>query len=385
MQTTAKRLIACLLCLIVLLGVVPAPVQALAEALPDDSELTVTNLGIQHETEFGGTYLKISVEDFNALGFAFGDSLDITFSNGYTVEGIPYYNGYYTQIGEPLLVGYPGYRYVDFCINSGGDSFLLGGLTEQDLATVTLAEPGKYLSIQQARDIHYQDDRSQYASDVVFANFRAVTVGDIREGMLYRSASPCDNRHNRAAYVDTLMGRAGVQTIIDLADNREKIAGYIRQSDFNSPSFLKLYEQGGVIPLAMTMNFTSDDFKAKLIDGLTAMADAPGPYLVHCTEGKDRTGFVCMVLEALGGADYQAILDDYMITYDNYYGITEQSDPERYQVIAEQMAAPMLRTFAGETDDLASVDMTAAVTRYLEDCGMSAQKIETLRARLTGE
>jgi len=51
------------------------------------------------------------------------------------------------------------------------------------------------------------------------------------------------------------------------------------------------------------------------------MASADGPYLVHCLEGKDRTGFVCIVLEALMSATYQEIVDDYMLTYNNYYHI----------------------------------------------------------------
>jgi len=45
-----------------------------------------------------------------------------------------------------------------------------------------------------------------------------------------------------------------------------------------------------------------------------------GPYLIHCTEGKDRAGFVSAVLEALMGADLQEIVADYMKSYENYYG-----------------------------------------------------------------
>ena len=49
-----------------------------------------------------------------------------------------------------------------------------------------------------------------------------------------------------------------------------------------------------------------------------------GPVYIHCTAGKDRTGFVCMALEALAGASYQQIGDDYIITYDNYCTIRER-------------------------------------------------------------
>lgn len=46
-----------------------------------------------------------------------------------------------------------------------------------------------------------------------------------------------------------------MQTIINLADNEEKIANCMQKSDFQSPNFLKLYEQGSVIPLAMNIRF----------------------------------------------------------------------------------------------------------------------------------
>ena len=42
-----------------------------------------------------------------------------------------------------------------------------------------------------------------------------------KNGIVYRSASPCDNQHNRAGYVDQLMENAGVQFILNLADPYE--------------------------------------------------------------------------------------------------------------------------------------------------------------------
>ena len=47
------------------------------------------------------------------------------------------------------------------------------------------------------------------------------------------------------------------------------------------------------------------------------MTGQEGPCYIHCTEGKDRTGFVCLLLEALCGANYGELRDDYMTTYAN--------------------------------------------------------------------
>ena len=82
-------------------------------------ELTTGALAATHETKFGGVYLDITIEDFNKMGFEFGDSVDVTFSNGYKLTDIPYYNGYYTKTGEALISGYPGYPHIDVCVNNG--------------------------------------------------------------------------------------------------------------------------------------------------------------------------------------------------------------------------------------------------------------------------
>lgn len=370
----------CLMAVQVLFGVVPVLAEDGGAAMPE-----VSGLGVIHETEFGGIYLTMSIEELNAQGFEFGDSVSVTFSNGYTLEDIPYYNGYYTRNGEPLLIGYPGYDYVKVHINNGDDLWLIAGVDEKTTARITVKESGKYLNTQEARDLHYKDERSAYESDVVFANFRNFHVGNLKEGLLYRSASPCDNQHNRAAFTDALIADAGVRFILNLADTDEKMKGYIAKEDFNSPYFLSLYQEGKVYPLAMNMSFASEEFRAKAADGLRAMLENDGPYLIHCTEGKDRTGFMCMLVEALCGASYEEIVDDYMITYRNYYGITKESDPEKYETIVQELLEPMIRSLMdGNPDaDPRTVDLSEQASSFLKRAGMSEDEITRLTEKLT--
>ena len=66
---------------------------------------------------------------------------------------------------------------------------------------------------------------------------------------------------------------------------------------------------------------------------LLEMSGKEGPYLIHCMEGKDRTGFVCSLILALAGADREEIREDYMVTYANYYGITKEKTPEKYDAV----------------------------------------------------
>ncbi len=366
-------------------------------ALAGCGKLAVKDLGIEHEPEFGGVYIKITIDDFNAKGFKFGDSVNVRFSNGYELKDIPYYNGYYVDAGQPLLIGYPGYDYIKAAVNYGADLWdeaELQGIQKVDLwkeavldakdkATVTLNQAGKYADIQNALDISYSDDRSKFTTDEEFANFRSIKMGGIRDGILYRSASPCDNQHRRATYVNTLIEKAGVKTILDLADSEEKIKRYISDPSFSCDYFLSVYNDGGVIPLAMNMNYFSEEFRAKVANGFAAMAEKDGPYLIHCTEGKDRTGFVCMLIEALAGAKYQEIIDDYMITYDNYYKITQEKDPQRYKTIMEKNIVGMIRSIVGDDKaDITKADLSGYAKNYLKNGGMSDAQIDRLLEKL---
>ena len=364
----------------------------------EESNPSIADYPIEHEMEYGGVYIKIAIDDFNALGFSFGDSIDLTFDNGRKLEDIPYYNGYYVDAGEPLLIGYPGYEYIKATINYGQDlwdEFSLkvpanveglwkkAVLEEHNTATITLHEKGKYLPIQEASDIHYFDERERYDSDAMFANFRSMNLGKLKRDVIYRSASPCDNQYNRAPYVDALIREAGVKTILDLADNEVKIEKYIARDDFASPYFLSLYDSDQVIPIALNMNYLSDDFGMKIVQGFNLMAEKEGPYLIHCTEGKDRTGFVAMLIEALAKASYEEIEADYMKTYANYYRIDKSNDKEKYQIILERNLDGMIAFMVNDAGiDFKNCDLSIYAENYLQRCGMSEEQIQTLKERL---
>ena len=364
----------------------------------DNESLELLNRGTMSESKFGGIYIDITIDDFNELGFKYGDSIDIYFSNDYEIKDLPYYNGYYTDTGYPLLVAYPGYPYIKACINNGDDLYQIAGLADGDTADIKLSQRGKYLDIQEALDIHYTDIQGDIP-DNVFGNFRSVNVGNLKTDILYRSASPVDNQHNRAAVVDRLINNK-VNTIINLSDNDSELEEHLNSSDFNSPYAKTLYERNSIIALSMNMNFKSlnneeDDvpnlfrdfkdavFTNKLIQGLNFITENDGPYLVHCVEGKDRTGFVCMVIEAIAGASYDEIINDYMITYDNYYGINLNDEPSKYNIIKEKNIEEMLRTIINDDSvDIKTANYGEYCTNYLLSKGMEADKINLLKQKL---
>ena len=350
--------------------------------------LSLENQPVSCDTSFGGVYINITIDDFNKLGFTYGDSVDVAFSNGYELKDIPYYNGYYVNVGNPVLVAYPGYPYIEAAINYGDPLWDTANLAEGDTATVTLTEAGKYRDVQEAFDITYTSERSDYASDEQFANFRALSGGKMKEGIAYRSASPVDNEYNRAAYVEALMKQVGVKFVLELSDSAEEVAEFVAASvdqGVDVSYFTNLLDTDCVALLNLSASYPSEKFAQTLAGGLVKMSQHDGPYLIHCIEGKDRTGFVCALLEALCGATYDEMLADYMITFDNYYGINKESDPSKYEAIAHLNLDGMLRFLAGadENADLTTIDYTDHARDYLRYGGMTDGQIDALIAKLT--
>ena len=353
-------------------------------AMPD--VITTGQIGVIYNDEFKNTYIDLTIDEFNELGFAFGDSIDIAFDNGKTYTDVPYYSGYYVPVGELLACGYPGYPHVVIARNYGNSTWEEFELNDDSKVCITMNQKGKYLANQELFDLKYSDDRNDFDSDIVFANFREIKGGNIREGMFYRSASPCDNTHNRAVYANDLAEEYNIKVVLNLADNEEKYGKYIEANDFASDYYNDLYENGGVLLLAMDANYRSDEFAGKVANGLYETSKMDGAVLVHCLEGKDRTGFVCALMLALSDASAQEIIDDYMITYDNYYGVTEETSPEKYEAILGNVYDFFYcMCDADKGTDVYSLDLKAGAESYLKKGGLTDEEIADIETYLTGK
>jgi hypothetical protein len=279
--------------------------------------------------------------------------------------------------------GYFGKNYLGISINYGDSLWDIAGLSEGDTATITLCEKKKYLDNEECCNLSYGNDRAEYDSDEEFANFRSVSAGELEENTIFRSASPANNRYKRAACVDDLIESAEVKYVLDLADNKNEVKEYMSKDDYDSPYFTSLFENDKVKLLDMNNNYTSDTYRDNVISGLRAMIDHKGPFLIHCTEGKDRTGFFLAILEGVADASYDEIVDDYMLSYENYYGVTKESDEKRYNTIKENNIDPILEYITDlKVEDMNQADMQKPVEEYLKEGGMKESEISALEEKL---
>ena len=370
--------------------------------VPVIAEPSAINCKVAEINTYGHAVLDITDEDFYKAGFALGDIVTVT-AGSYTGD-MPCFNGYYVDREATLVYINPFVGSITLGVNYG--SFVnLSGVGKGDAVTIAMKEKGGALDIQEVNYLVYSDERADFASDEVFANFRPVV-----EGKLYRSVSPVDNRIKRARTADNLIREAGVQTVMNMVNKDEEIVELMAADDYDSPYYRELYEaydidpnweqrpgqtleeylnvrspavgtmkegilyrgaspfsesfervdemeaylemqgirtvislsegseeelkkgeypdysmqlvhNGNVIVIPIGIDYRDPDVMTNIAKGLNRMAEKEPPYLIHCSYGRDRTGVICALLEALCGASAEEITDDYMLSYKNLHEV----------------------------------------------------------------
>ena len=383
---TLNRALACLLALLL----AALPVAALAEAAEP------IEAGIRGILQFGNLVLTISGTSLLERGYEYGDIAAVTIDGQtYAMPVVSNYsdvdNG--TMLCRVIASDDPDQNVVILAINMDDLATTLGIATKVEIeedpgfrwdynegydetltVSIAMGEKGGYADEYMIHQLARSDVREDYPglTDEQYANFRNVATTGMGAFALYRSSSPVDPRINRSREADAAVNAAGICTVMNMADNEETMKGYEGYAE-------SYYSDLDVIALNMSMNFNADDFRASLAEGFRFLASHEPPCLIHCTEGKDRTGFAVAVLECLMGASADEVTADYMVTYANYFGVepgTEQYDAIVRSNIARSLAA------AFDIESIYDADLAAEADAYLLEIGMTREEIDALKAKL---
>lgn len=372
-------------------------IHVITEEAEDDGKITIGGLDSDiWFTKYGNVYMDSKVSDFFALGYEEGDLVKVSFLDKELVlPVVPTYS--YVDQGSAAIIAPLGENgqptgYLSLAINMGnfGETYGLAykttnadktwfwtafeGVTYPVEIKFEMAEKGGYLSQYILHDLTRTNNREDYSelSDNDFANFREVTTTGMGSGKLYRTSSPINPELGRNTYADKAMSENGVTVAMNLANDKATASTY---ENFDST----YYSKQNVIYLNLGVDFQADEFKKGLAEGLRYFASNEGVYLVHCTEGKDRAGFVSALLECFMGATYDEVIADYMKTYENYYKV--EKGTEKYNAIASSNIEKTLMTAFGVTD-LKSADLKSGATSYLLSLGLTEAEIAALEANL---
>lgn len=240
--------------------------------------------------------------------------------------------------------------------------------------TLALKEKQGYRDEYAARNLVRSNERADYPalSDEEFANFRAIAVTGMKENRLYRSSTPIEPAIGRNEYAMAAMEKAGIRSVINLDDSVDEMQSY--------PTYPgSWYSRCAVVNPEMTYDFGTEEFAGKVRQSVLFLLENEGPTLIHCKEGKDRTGILCALLECYVGATAEEVLGDYMITYGNFYGVMPGDGA--YDVIVNNN---LVRTLCGlfGLDTLDGADLRRAATDYFLSIGLDEGQLERLSATL---
>lgn len=332
-------------------------------------------LPLKQIDRFGDLQFNYSEKDYPQLPFSFGDVVKITINESDFI--MPYCH----SITDVL----PGYNVLCFeggllsiCILNGNfathnniANYIYDSNDEviwnyEDISCeICLYEKEAYLSKLQLITFRRTNDRSDYSSDEVFANFRSITNN------LYRSSTPLLSKLNRNIIADQLLEKYHINTILNLSDSKKKIEDNLVSSSY----YEKLYQKNNIIIVNINSDLSSIDFKKRLCKSLKNMLKKKPPYLVHCIDGKDRTGFVIFILMALLDYSKEDITKEYLKTYISYYHL--QEDSPKYEYLKTNALDYFFKCIGG-TDNLKEL-----ATNYLIDGGLDINIIKELEESIS--
>ena len=337
-----------------------------------------------------GYVLDISDEDMKRIGADFGSDVYID-SGGkrYVAMYVKDFNG--IPLGS-LFLNYSSYRdQMTIAIYDG----VIQNETDMDEGQklkISVKGQNKYYPDIPHYLEGYTNERSDYQSDQEYGNYRMVDVGGIEDDSLYRSASPWLAPGGRNVYCDEFIRDIGADVLFSLDRDDDEVAELVKkQPDLYASSMAK---EGNVFGFKLSPAIFSNPDDLRVV--LEKYMEVDGKLILSCAFGKDRTGIYCTIFEALAGASYKEIRQEFMISICNYYFIEEGS--KEYEAVANIYIDRVLYIFAHpevidhflevdwENIDYQPFDAEKAYTDFLiEQVGLSQESVNALKAKIKGE
>ncbi|EME80419.1 uncharacterized protein MYCFIDRAFT_189955 [Pseudocercospora fijiensis CIRAD86] len=123
--------------------------------------------------------------------------------------------------------------------------------------------------------------------------------------------------------------------------------------------------------------------KTEIKSVFDVLADSANyPVLVHCTQGKDRTGLTILLVLLLLGLDQHAIEKDYLTSIEGLAA-------DREQRLQSVRSIGLSEEFAGCPKDWVEkvsgyIQDEGGAEEYLQSCGVSSEQLNAIRSILVG-
>lgn len=185
------------------------------------------------------------------------------------------------------------------------------------------------------------------------------------KGLIYRSANLDDiTMAGKVAAIN----RYKIKTEIDLRRSGEGTAGTCSPIEG-----VNYYNFSGAFYVRTDGSLLDPYYQKNVAKIFSVLAKKDNyPVLFHCFAGRDRTGTIAILLQALLGADYNAIKLDYELSFLTYAGCMDGCPPE---IMIPQFDSLMdfLKTYSNES-------LKDNTEKFLTDIGVSKKDLESIKS-----
>ena len=248
---------------------------------------------------------------------------------------------------------------------------------EEDPTTSQLSQESK---MAMAKALSMTENRADYDSDQIFANFRACKGGNLKPNYIFRGASPyLDNA--RTLVVNKFLEKHKIKCVISLSEDKASIDKYINAENIRDTYFAQNYKDGNIKDTALNysgIDLNNTEHVKRLIQSYYDILNSDGNVYVHCAIGRDRTGVYCAMIEALAGASHDEIIDDYMESWKNYSFVSQEETPEIYNSVKQNMES-ILKILDNKKSDKNNrqTNYQDGAIQILKSAGMPEEDIES--------
>ena len=203
-----------------------------------------------------------------------------------------------------------------------------------------------------------------------------VDLGTESEGASQPDVVPDGARH---VHVDVLGGEKGAVTF----HSDEPLTAEVAEREM-----LRTYESFVTGPAERAAWGTAVSEVARSV--VPRPTSAGGPVIIHCTAGKDRTGWLSAILQLLAGANEDDVMADYLLTNELSVDFVERLRAWAAAEMPDQVEAMLVLARVRELYLRTALDALAReygdVRTYLVDgAGVHDEAVDALAARLRGE
>ena len=163
--------------------------------------------------------------------------------------------------------------------------------------------------------------------DVAGPGYALHPAGTMARGLVYRSTTLSVGEEDLG-----VLERLGVSTVVDLRTGDEitkqpdvlpsgaeyhaidVLAGHTSAATFTGAGTFSVEDARREMATTYERFVVGDGERTAFGRAVHAVAASSGPAIVHCTAGKDRTGWISAVLQLLAGVREEDVVADYLLT-----------------------------------------------------------------------